>query len=523
MNQKIMFLFVLASAFTVLIGAIRNRKTVGKGWMNTSVFLIAASISFHFLLPEYSGTFSAVIFGLFFVAPALLMHSANRAVYANRFKTARRLLKTIRTLHPFFSIQTHDKIFSGFEAVHNGDPEKGVRLLETFLLHHPEQEKHIRPFLFRINHQWLQLKEWTEEQYPLIFSNPSTVPAGDAVYYLRSLLEIGNTPLALHFYREFSLSLNRDPHLSAVARMMIFAFNGSVDAVRYMFTNSAAAKLSENNQTIWIALATECSGEPGKAREIYQNLLGENDGIIRSDALFRLENPRPKQTFAVDTSMLEKMKKTVAQEHRYSFADHSNKHASLCISLLTANLVMMILQIFSGGSEDTHTLYRMGALMIAPGLDPEPVRYVLSMFLHFGTAHFAVNVLVLFVLGKFMERFLGKLRFLLVYFAGGIGANIFFVFAVKMSMIDDHVLAVGASGAIMSLLGAEGAIMLKGKLLDKAPVAARQFKRFIFIVSAQTFTDTIIPETSLIHHLSGLAIGFIITMLFPFKTLPRKS
>jgi len=73
------------------------------------------------------------------------------------------------------------------------------------------------------------------------------------------------------------------------------------------------------------------------------------------------------------------------------------------------------------------------------------------MFVHAGFFHLFVNMISLFFLGSFLERLIGKKRFIFIYFASGILASLFFIAFSLLS--DSKVPAVGASGAIFGLGG----------------------------------------------------------------------
>ena len=83
-----------------------------------------------------------------------------------------------------------------------------------------------------------------------------------------------------------------------------------------------------------------------------------------------------------------------------------------------------------------------------------------SMFMHGGMMHLFVNMISLFFLGSFLERLIGRKKFIIVYFVSGIIASLFFVlFAIQpFSLIPGmgitpESFAVGASGAIFGLGG----------------------------------------------------------------------
>jgi len=90
-----------------------------------------------------------------------------------------------------------------------------------------------------------------------------------------------------------------------------------------------------------------------------------------------------------------------------------------------------------------------------------------NMFMHGFPTHLFVNMLSLFFIGSFLEKVIGKKRFLFLYLVGGIIAALFFVllFAlfedprlIVLSIFGiagskEQIIAVGASGAIFALAG----------------------------------------------------------------------
>jgi rhomboid protease GluP len=74
-------------------------------------------------------------------------------------------------------------------------------------------------------------------------------------------------------------------------------------------------------------------------------------------------------------------------------------------------------------------------------------------------------------------------------------------------------MTVGASGCIMGLVGATGALMLRGWRRNKALSARRRLAAMLFIVMMQSIFDTLVPQVSMTGHLSGVFIGFTAAML----------
>lgn len=76
-----------------------------------------------------------------------------------------------------------------------------------------------------------------------------------------------------------------------------------------------------------------------------------------------------------------------------------------------------------------------------------------SMFMHSGFFHLFANMLSLMFIGGLVEKIIGRKRYLWFYLSSGIFASLFFVLMSFIFQTDLNVYAVGASGAIFSLVG----------------------------------------------------------------------
>jgi len=72
---------------------------------------------------------------------------------------------------------------------------------------------------------------------------------------------------------------------------------------------------------------------------------------------------------------------------------------------------------------------------------------ITSIFLHANLIHLFLNMYALYILGKVAEISLGRARFISLYFLSGLIGNLL------SCIIDSSSVSVGASGAIMGLLG----------------------------------------------------------------------
>ena len=149
--------------------------------------------------------------------------------------------------------------------------------------------------------------------------------------------------------------------------------------------------------------------------------------------------------------------------------------------------------------------------------------FITSMFMHAGFAHLFVNMISLMFIGSFVEKLVGKKRFLGLYFASGLFAGILFVGIAALTGMDLNVYAVGASGAIFGLGG------LLAVLTPRLPVlvffvipmpmwAAMGFLMFGIWALSLSFGLPIGNIAHLGGLIVGLGYGFYLKKKYPRKT-----
>lgn len=155
------------------------------------------------------------------------------------------------------------------------------------------------------------------------------------------------------------------------------------------------------------------------------------------------------------------------RERLFFFREVKQRHSPVTFGLLAAVLLMFALQLrFSGDVLGALGLrawdqqmeqywlmlaIAMGALWTPSVLDGEWWRGISVGFLHFNLIHIAANSFVLYILGSQLERVLGSARFIIIYTVALLGGSL------ASTFLTDGV-AVGASGAIWGLLGAQVAL-----------------------------------------------------------------
>lgn len=79
----------------------------------------------------------------------------------------------------------------------------------------------------------------------------------------------------------------------------------------------------------------------------------------------------------------------------------------------------------------------------------EYYRFITAGFVHGGGAHLAFNMITLFFFGPLLERLLGPVAFLILYFGSELAAH---ALTFVLHRADPHYAAVGASGAISGVV-----------------------------------------------------------------------
>ncbi|CAH0117587.1 MULTISPECIES: rhomboid family intramembrane serine protease [unclassified Paenibacillus] len=176
--------------------------------------------------------------------------------------------------------------------------------------------------------------------------------------------------------------------------------------------------------------------------------------------------------------------------------------------LLLANIVMFIVLTTQGGSRDSETLVRFGAMLNAGPYAAEYWRYFTAMFLHIGFDHLLFNCFALFVFAPPLERLLGSGKYALFYLVSGLLGNV-----VSELMATGVHISAGASGAIYGVYGAYLFIaLLQRNMLDPG---SRQTVYTILVFGL--IYSFIVANINLWAHVGGLLAGFVLYALMRGK------
>ncbi|WP_372845741.1 rhomboid family intramembrane serine protease [Pontiella sp.] len=128
------------------------------------------------------------------------------------------------------------------------------------------------------------------------------------------------------------------------------------------------------------------------------------------------------------------------------------------------------------------------------------------MFVHGGYMHLFVNMLGLFFIGPTVERTIGSYRFFVLYYVSGILGGLGWSL-----LAQDGTYCVGASGAVMGILGAFGALYPQAKLLLWFVIPCRAWMLVLGLAIwelHETITTPLIGGIANAAHLIGGIAGF---------------
>jgi membrane associated rhomboid family serine protease len=126
-------------------------------------------------------------------------------------------------------------------------------------------------------------------------------------------------------------------------------------------------------------------------------------------------------------------------------------------------------------------------------------RLVTAGFLHFGPLHIGVNMWSLWVIGKDLERFLGRPRFLAVYVIGLLGGSVSSLFFAAPNSV-----TAGASGAVFALMGGLTVLLHRLRL---------SLRPALIMIAINLVFSVAVPGISLSGHVGGLLVGAAVTAL----------
>lgn len=170
--------------------------------------------------------------------------------------------------------------------------------------------------------------------------------------------------------------------------------------------------------------------------------------------------------------------------------------------MLGAAVVMFLIEIISGGSQNIGVLVHYGAKINGLVAQGQWWRLITPMFLHVGLLHIAMNGVMIYYVGTQIEFIFGHIRFLMIYILSGILGNL-----ASFAFGSDASVSAGASTALFGLFGA---FIMLGLTFTHNPFIQTMAKQFGVLVIVNLVFDIFASNIDIWGHIGGFIGGVII-------------
>lgn len=193
------------------------------------------------------------------------------------------------------------------------------------------------------------------------------------------------------------------------------------------------------------------------------------------------------------------------------------KRSTCTIILIVINAVVFVILSMLGQTEDGGFMLDHGAMFVPYVLgDGQYYRLFTSLFLHFGITHLTNNMLMLGLLGWNLETEVGSVKYLMIYFIGGLGGNL--LSAVIDIRTHEYAVAGGASGAIFGIIGA----LLYIAIRNHGQVGNVTGRGIVFMAALSLYFGFTSTGVDNFAHIGGLIAGFLMSVLL-YRKRNRKT
>ena len=182
---------------------------------------------------------------------------------------------------------------------------------------------------------------------------------------------------------------------------------------------------------------------------------------------------------------------------------------NITISLIAINVIIYFILEFMGTTESAVFMMEYGAVyppyIIERG---EYWRFFTATLMHFGFQHLLNNMVMLGAAGTILERALGKIKYLVLYFIAGIGGCV--LSFLQMMHSGDYAVAAGASGSIYGIIGALAWILI----LHKGRYESMTGRGMIMMILLSLYYGASTGDVDNWGHIGGFIVGFLLSIIF---------
>jgi rhomboid protease GluP len=506
--NRLLIWLVCISCLTNLLSGLRRYQSA-RGWVLVSGLILGLMASLWHHQPQSAGLLGGGVWAIFVLLPLMCLRRSQALAAQYQFQSAHQWAMFGCFFHPLDGWWVYSDYLRALALAQSGQ-EKAIEQLNQLKQNASGLGPAAQCNLFRIQGDWAELRTWLETEITLAKMGRTPYLIS---FYLQALGETHALNTMVETLHHFQAELQKaGQNYWNISRMIVFAYCGQPAQVSRLLQERG--KGSRDRQ-FWQSTAHVTAGEAETVQADIDEILESHDLLYYQTLQQRKPQPPIEALTNTSQRLLHDWGKDLTSTPLTG--PISLGSSPITMLLIGLNLVVFLLEIQRGGSEDPYTLYQLGALVPKEVVAGAWWRLLASTFLHFGWAHLLFNMLALAVLGPFVERQLGRVRFSIMYLAAGVGSMLTLTLLVMQGLSQTE-FALGASGAVMGVIGAEAAVLLLQ--WKQSRFAQQRLQRIGFIVMLQMFFDLTTPQISFIGHVSGLILGLIVGLMLQF---PRQQ
>lgn len=490
--QTVLAVNLMAVCALGLLAALVQRRRDLLSFALVNLAVLALGVLALASAPHDAGTIVTLAFLPLVAAPMMFWALQARAARLGRLAAAARYAGWAARVHP-----TQAMRLLAAQARASALPDLGAReaalaaLAETAP---PHQAAMIAARVLAERGAWEDL---------LAFSARPENGLDASVWRLRALGELGRVDEMMAEYERIGqrMPIEQSPY----AWLFALAFGGRTALVTQLLERTL--RLDPETSDYWRAVALAHAGERDAARRIL-GALAAIEPPTQAAMAARRRLAVAQEPAALSQSAQATLTRVAARVSSETARRAKGwRLARATLALVAVNFMLFFAEIALGGSTNTETLIELGALYTPRALeDGELWRLLSAAFLHYGELHFALNMLMLALIGREVEPDAGPLATLLVYVFGALASS-----GVVLAMMARgdvrYTLYVGASGAIFALFGVVGAFRFSDWFHHRGSLDAFRVTALGFAMLLQIGADYLLPMSSLAAHLSGFVFG----------------
>ena len=475
------------------------------------------------------------------VMPPILRDLGRRAMSGNRLRLAATLADLRELLQPGMGARQERELIGTILAVREGREDTVVDALmerraamDSALGRRMVDERVIMTYLYA--RRWSDAIAHFESSFG---QRHGSVSPQLLVEMIRAYCEVGDLEGAAEIMPELEASPVAGEPLVAVlmqrARLVFLAFVGRTSAVESMVAPTGSlGGIAPSARLFWSGIARLRAGDRSGARDALREAARLSGGDPHAQRLAQarlqsVDEPGVAGPHSIPPSVAEladRLTEAATEVRRSSVGSPAAprltglrwKEVPVTTALLAVNLMVAVAIYFNYGTVgDLGALIESGANLKSATRAGEWWRLASSTFVHVGLVHLAINMYGLWVLGRLVEQFFGRVRFFAIYAAAGIGGALTSVY------FGGPTTSAGASGAIFGLLGALVVELGLHRAAYPKRWSGALFGNLLFLALANIVIGFLYPVIDQSAHVGGIVVGALVGAALSLKGRMAKS